>query len=398
MAQRINTNLDAATSARLLAGVSESYARSVDRLSSGLRINSAADDAAGLEMSEALRSQIGGAAVASRNAQDGISMLQTADGGLNETHAVLQRMRVLAVQAANGTLGASDQAAIGDELGTLADEVDRIAISTVFNGHQLLNGSLATSLNGAASSVQPGDSLSSSQVAVEAIDVHNATGGHEFTIDGDAIAGTLTLTDATNGESQSCSVAALTGALTDTQTLDFDKLGVSISLSNGNPSATAANIVSDLDGSTLVTSANDLDLQIGANAGDMLGFSLPSMRANDVGEGHGFVSLAAAVSAFATAPTANAAESLIDNVDRAIGEVSETRATVGALQNALQHTMSGLGVTEQNTSAAESRIRDTDVAAEMVSFTRESVLQQAAQAILAQANQAPKAILQLLSA
>src|SRR5258708_25320943 len=169
MGTRINTNVEAFNAQRNLAMTSMSYSKGVEKLSSGLRINRAGDDAAGLSISEKLRAQIKGLGQAQRNAQDGISMIQTAEGALNETHSILQRMRELAVQASNGTLSTADMSSVNRELQQLTQEVDRIAQKTTFNGKALLDNSLNTTVcasGGSTSQIQQGFSLSTCAACV----------------------------------------------------------------------------------------------------------------------------------------------------------------------------------------------------------------------------------------
>jgi flagellin len=307
MSFRINTNIEAFDAERNLQGTAMSYQQSVQRLSSGLRINSAADDAAGLSISEKMRAQINGLQQAQSNAQDGISMLQTGEGALNEVHAILQRMRELGVQAENGTLGTADEAAIGAELSQLTSEIDRIANVTNFNGTQLLNGSLNMSL-------QIGEGLQAFQ--------------------------------------------------------SYETIKVSLSSAYGaQVTATgSANIGS-------VAGTNSLQAAVTA-------FVTNSASAN----------VATATAASFTA----AAVSLVYSVDQAISDISSVRSMFGAIQNRLQHSINNLSVAQENTSASESRIRDTDMAMETVNFTKAQILQQAATSILSQANQAPQGVLRLL--
>jgi len=281
---RINNNIAAFNAYRNLSVTDSQMSKSLEKLSSGYRINRAADDAAGLAISEGLRSQIGGLKVAVRNAQDGISVVQTAEGALNESQAILQRMRDLAVQAANG--GSQDstaQAAADTEFQQLNQELDRIAGTTTFNGNGLLNGSF----NGA------------------------------FQIDSGTDTGSVIQVDITS-----------TGVLSGTTITGLDSSGL------GNGSA------------DLTTTGN-------------------------------------AVSAIGT-------------LDTALKDVSTVRAKLGAYQNRFEHTINNLNVAVENLSASESRIRDVDMASEMVNFTKSQILTQAGTAMLAQANQAPQSVLKLL--
>ncbi|GAB3300312.1 flagellin Hag [Geodermatophilus aquaeductus] len=271
MGLRVNNNIAAFNAYRNLSTTDGAMSKSLEKLSSGLRINRAADDAAGLAISEGLRSQIGGLKVAVRNAQDGISVVQTAEGALTETHSILQRMRDLAVQAANdGALSDTDKAKADAEFSALKDELDDIASKTTFNGTNLLSGSYSSKA-----------------------------------------------------------------------------------------------------------------FQVGSNAGETLSVSISSMQASSLG-------------ASGSIATASGASAAISAIGTAIGKVSEQRAALGAVQNRLEHKINNLNATVENLTASESRIRDTDMAQEMVSFTRSQILSQAGTAMLAQANQSSQGVLQLL--
>ncbi|MCM3791470.1 flagellin Hag [Domibacillus indicus] len=271
----INHNLAALNTHRQLSSASNAQAKNMEKLSSGLRINRAGDDAAGLAISEKMRAQVRGLDQASRNSQDGISMIQTAEGALNETHSILQRMRELAVQSGNDTNTADDRAEIQLEIDDLIDEVDRIATTTQFNGQNLLD----------------------------------QTGG-------------------------------ATGTFT---------------------------------------------FQIGANSAQTLDVTFAKMDATSL-----------TVNALDLSDSAATSSSAIATVDAAIKLVSDERAQLGAKQNRLEHTINNLNTSSENLTAAESRIRDVDMAKEMMSQTKNSILSQAAQAMLSQANQAPQGVLQLL--
>jgi flagellin len=270
---RINNNLMAYNAHRQLKVNAFGQEKSLEKLSSGFRINRAGDDAAGLSISEKMRAQIRGLEQASRNAQDGISLIQTAEGALQETHAILQRMRELAVQAANDTNVTKDRSAIKLELKQLAEEITRIGEKTQFNTQTLLAGSLS-------------------------------------------------------------------GAI----------------------------------------------IQIGANKSETLSITIANMRATALGVN------AAALSVGTSANAQNA----VSAINAAINTVSAERANLGAKQNRLEHTIKNLDAAAENLQASESRIRDVDMAREMMNFTKYNILNQAATAMLAQANQAPQGVLQLL--
>jgi flagellin len=287
MGLRINQNIAAMNSYRNLSVTDGQMSKSLEKLSSGFRINRAADDAAGLAISEKLRGQVNGLNKASENAQNAISLIQTAEGALNETHSILQRTRELVVQSANDTNTSEDRAQIQKEVDQLAKELSRISTTTEYNGKKLLDGSAA------ALKFQIG-----------------ANDGQNLTIKiGNAGALALNV-GTTNGE---------------------DTVGVDVS---------------------------SVDATTGAN-------------------------------------TANF-DAALQKLDTAIGSVSTERATLGASQNRLEHTVNNLNVASENLAASESRIRDTDMAKEMMSFTRSQILSQAGTAMLAQANQAPQGVLSLL--
>jgi flagellin len=267
MSLRINTNVEAFNAHRQLSATSDKLGKAMERLSSGYRINRAADDAAGLAITEKLRGQIGGLEQAQRNAQDAISLVQTAEGNLQEVHSMLQRVRELAVQYKNGSLSNTDKAAIQSEVNMLASEVERIGSSAQFNGILLLS------------------------------------------------------------------------------------------------------------------SAANITFQVGAQDGEVIMVSTISL-------GQGVPSTAFQLSAAGTSD--------IGEIDAAIDAVSSQRAQFGAVQNRLEHTLSNLAVYNENLMASESRIRDVDMAAEMVNFTKLQILQQSGTAMLAQANQTPQSVLQLL--
>jgi flagellin len=406
MGTRINTNVEAFNAQRNMALTATQYQKSVEKLSSGLRINRAGDDAAGLSISEKLRAQIKGLGQAQRNAQDGISMLQTAEGALNETHSILQRMRELAVQASNGTLSTNDMSSINGELQQLTQEVDRIAQKTTFNGKALLNNSLNTTVCSTTTEVQQGFSLSAcaAGIVVSKLDVGGAASGHTYSFTSSA-AGTLTLTDTTTNVSQTVSVSAMSASNTASQTLNFSQLGISVGLSGfSTASGAAAAIVGNLTAAASDTIKTDssggaLTLQIGANTANSLSVSIKDAQSTSLGTlsfSGGGTTLGAAITTFGGAQSITNAQSLLTVLDNAITDVSGIRGDLGAAQNRLEHTIANLGVSQENLTASESRIRDVDMAAEMVSFTKTGILQQAGQSILSQANSAPQGILQLL--
>ena len=622
MSMRINTNIEALNAQRNLSALGFVFATSVEKLSSGLRITRAADDAAGLAISQKLQAQVTGLNQAQRNAQDGISMVQTAEGALTEVHSMLQRIRELAVEAANSTLSSADSASVSTEILSLRDEINRITGATTFNGQHLLNGNLSVSQSGGTAAV--GTVLATGHNAViSAIDVSGAKSAATYTLTNQG-SGKITLSDGL-GHSQQLTLAAI--GSTGTETIDFDSLGVKFTVT-GDPNKSAVELATDLasttstlassiagatgtdlvsgdflgtpvlvqgvgyypsgaiDGPaptafatpgitpgtitfttnpaghitgtlgaetfagdlapfqrghldsivltgslgntitltyhqhstagilsdeaadfngasvtfpagqgsatvtgmtsapatgggvytftsaggnslrltgpdgvstatvnnmganyvqtltfgnislTLTAGANGMsaaaiaadliqpindtivvnstgsagvsrtlttaattvaNFQIGANAGDSLGVSF----ANTSTAATGYGNFALNISAFDTAVTGGtgivaAAQALITSSDTAIGYISTVRGNLGAVENRLQHTVASISVASENLNASESRIKDLDVAAEMVNFTKTQILQQAGTAILAQANSAPQNVLTLL--
>ena len=275
---RINTNVAAMNTYSRLTAANTAKSNSLAKLSSGSRINKAGDDAAGLAISEKMKSQIGGLTQAKRNAQDGISLVQTAEGALNESHSILERMRDLAVQGGNGTLTTDDRNSINKELSALHEELTRISKTTEFNTKQVFS-----------------------------------------------------------------------------QTKD---------------------------------KAVAFTFQIGANSGQTLSVSVSAMDGESL--------LVSKLAEFKLDDTGKNAGTMISNIDKAIAKVSDQRATLGAVQNRLEHTINNLTATNENLSDANSRIRDVDMAEEMMTFTKSNILSQAATSMLAQANAMPNSVLNLL--
>ncbi len=389
MGLRINQNIAALNAHRNLVATDNALSKSLERLSSGFRINRAADDAAGLAISEKLRAQVRGLAQAIRNAQDGISMIQTAEGALNEVHAMLQRMRELALQAANDTLSSEDRAAINQEIQQLRAEIDNVSTRTTFNGKKLLDGSLVTSL-AAASELRDNVAISggTESAFVTKVDVSAARPGTTYTLSGSGTSLTLTRAD---GVAQTITVSAVSA--NGSQVLDFSQLGVRIVVaSSGGISAT--NLVTALtaaanDTITTAAGSGSANFQVGPAAGDAISVSFDRVDVDALG-------LTTALNNFNTTQSVANAQALVTALDAAVNTVSEKRGKFGAVQNRLEHTIASLGVAHENMAAAESRIRDVDMAQEMVAFTRAQILLQAGTAMLAQANAAPQVVLQLL--
>ncbi len=366
---RINNNIMAMNTSRQLGLGNAAGAKSMEKLSSGYRINKAGDDAAGLAISEKMRGQIRGLGQASRNAQDGISLVQTAEGALNETQNILQRMRELAVQSSSDTNVDADRTAIQKEVNELALEITRIADTTEFNTKNLLGGGFGIQNAGTGT-------LTTAAVGLANLSDINVAGGKAsttYTIT--ETAGDISLADG-SGNSQTISKAGFTAG----GTFDFGSLGISIKTDENYVAGNTA-----FTGLTVITSAAaGAKFQIGANAGQDISLSINDMTATGLGVN------GLDVDDQASASTA------ITTVNAALSSVSAQRSNLGAVQNRLEYTIKNLDTSAENLQAAESRIRDVDMAKEMMEFTKNNILQQAAQAMLAQANQAPQGVLQLL--
>jgi len=392
----IVTNVAALNGNRNLNNTNMKMGKVLEKLSSGYRINRAADDAAGLGISEKMRAQIRGNSQAIRNAQDGISMIQTAEGAMDEVHSILQRMRELGVQAANDTYDSAARTSIGTELIQLRSEIDRISNATNFNGQSLLTGALTGTLGGATGTdLVVNDAVGAAiATAIEVSSAKPAT--YTFSSAG---AGLITLTSST-GAAQQISIGAI--AANGTQTLDFNQLGVKITL-NSTAGETAANLVTALtaaaDDTIVVTGSGSAVLQVGANtsAYDSMNVSFNDTRATQAtglnlltGGGVDWTSSATLVA------SNTAAQAFINQIDTAITTLNTRRSDLGAAQNRLEHTVNSLGVAVENLTASESRIRDADVAALSSQMASNQILQQAGTAVLAQANQASQSVLTLL--
>jgi flagellin len=393
---RINHNIAALNTYRQLSLNTTSGSKSLEKLSSGLRINRAGDDAAGLSISEKMRGQIRGLNQASRNAQDGISLIQTAEGALNETHAILQRMRELAVQASTDTNTLDDRKEIQKEINQLLEEIDRIADNTEFNTKKLINGDLAGT--GSVSGSGEGTEASAATVTT-------AIGGvADFVINAgveNAELGNIDIaftTGATAGAAFGAD-GTLTVTLDETKS-DYDAASIA-AIITGQDYSEDTNKPADLDmtkftitGGGTVDATGTVDetatLEGGAAAGEAdgsgaTGATIASLKVDNVDT--------ATTGGVLTQAGADAA---ITNINTAITQVSAERSKLGAYQNRLEHTIKNLDNSSENLQAAESRIRDVDMAKEMMEFTKNNILQQAAQAMLAQANMQPQGVLQLL--
>jgi len=465
---RINHNISALNTYRQLTLNTTAGSKSLEKLSSGYRINRAGDDAAGLAISEKMRGQIRGLDMAAKNAQDGISLIQTAEGALNETHSILQRMRELAVQAANDTNTNDDRAELQKEIDQLTSEIDRIGNTTEFNTKKLLNGGAGLVTEFSVEQVDEEDidwinviggtadtkadntdiviagatkaAAAQYEVTVDAV----TAGTYSFTVNGYTLSYTATTVAADNAAAIAEAINAVSDKVGATASVDGADLtitsidvGSAASLQvtaeedaftadddvNSTTTGSDATISSDeiasddyiARGNTIIVTSGDYKglelqlnaevmsgtaddnvatfkitgngsviLQIGANESQEMSISIGDMRAAALG-----------VSTI-NVTTQTSASSSITIIDNAIKFVSGERSKLGAYQNRLEHTINNLGTSAENLTAAESRIRDVDMPKEMMEFTKNNILQQAAQAMLAQANLQPQGVLQLL--
>ena len=381
---RIQHNIMALNANRQLGINNNAVSKSLEKLSSGYRINRAGDDAAGLAISEKMRAQIKGLEVAEANAQDGISLVQTAEGALTEVHSMLNRMVELATKAANGTYQDEDRGNLQDEIVALRDEIDRIASSTNFNGLNLLDGtmggyagSITTAAGGVEAVTVSGGKLDGTETIQIVVDAGTSVsigqiGGADLP---DGITFTASAAPEANG------VYTLTANVDTAQATadDAEKYtGVTITVKMGATPADGTAVY------TLSSASRGLTLQVGDTKEQQVTVSVEDMSAEGLGIDGINIS------------TRDGAAEAMQTIKDAINKVSKNRSALGALQNRLEHTINNLGVTTENLTAAESRIRDVDMAKEMMDYTKMNVLTQAAQAMLAQANQQPQSVLQLL--
>ena len=407
----IQTNIAALSAQNALTTTNNNLQKSMERLSSGFRINHAADDAAGLAISEKMQAQIGGLNQAVRNANDGASMIQTAEGALDQIQNMMVRMRNLAVQAASDTQGPTERSDINVEIQQLKLEIDNISLRTSFNGLKLLNGSMVgtgVSLNAATSTANTG--LVVGGGAITSVSVAGAKAATTYTLTADAVNHTLTLSDIAtnplNPTTSTLSVAAGVGA-NSSLTLNFASLGVSFTVSAAATVVTAANL-EGLAAKTFVTAAagatQDATLQTGADAGssNQTTVKLLNTQLTNATAGTKMADLNTAIVDYATAagtlagPTDAQATTLITTIDAANDWISGQRASLGAAQNRLGYAAASLTTTSQNVSAANSQVRDVDVASETSNMSKSQILMQAGVSVLAQANQVQQLALKLL--
>ena len=371
---RINSNISAMNSLRLFGRSQGALERNIERLSSGLRINRAKDDTAGLAISQRMRAQIRSFQQASSNSEQAINMIQTAEGGLDEVHNLLIRMRELSVQASSDTVTDSDRTSIDLEFDQLRSEITRISTTTEYNNTKLINGSFQ---GNTVSFTNASTSQTLTTEGVQKINLSGAGTGTYTLSDASSSDGILTLSDGTTTQSVTYTNAPASGQ---TIRVNFSDLGVELTLNDAYDDG-------DLNGETFqVIAGSGGNIQIGAdNAADnRMTFSIGDASSSGL--------------SIASASLSNLtnSQSAIDTIDTAINLVNDERGSLGALQNRLEFTISNLDSMTQNLQAAESTIRDTDFAAETTSFTRSQILVQSGTEMLAQANAVSQSVLSLL--
>ena len=401
----VQHNLTAMNSNRMLGVTTSKQAKSTEKLSSGYKINRAADDAAGLSISEKMRKQIRGLTQASSNAQDGISAVQTAEGALNEVQDMLQRMNELAVKAANGTNSEDDRNYIQDEVNQLIKEIDRVSTTTKFNETYLLKGDETAKVDGVADTTIAGTLGTNGTKAALEIDFSAL----------EAKEGKSDITVGVGGKSYSVTVEKGDDATAIGDKLEaamnanpiVDKIGGKFTATNTDGKITLAatnNGVTELKTGDAVTVKSSgiltLKLHVGADstADNQISVDIKQMSADVLGLKTGKSSTTAAENDTLLVNGSNDdnARKAIDTIASALQEVSKQRSALGAAQNRLEHTISNLDNVVENTTSAESSIRDTDMATEMVKYSNNNILAQAGQAMLAQANQSNQGVLSLL--
>ena len=392
---RIQHNISAINTARQLSTNETNISTNLQRLSSGYRINSAADDAAGLAISEKMRSQINGLDQSENNAEDGISLVKTGEGNLNETSSILQRMNELALESSNGTYqNGTDRTSLQKELTALQTEIDRISTSANFNQISLLDGSLSNEgadirTSDMVTTYTDGDVASTASVTLDfnglsGKDLIGKTlkvGGtiYEFEDEATTVKGSSTNTKITvAAEATAGDIAAAVSVAT-----------AAADAASGSIITVAASAMGTY-GDQLIRegSAEGVIFQIGTNStsDQRVGLTVSDMNASALGVGNKDISI----------ESQSQALDAIAKIKTAINTVSSTRADFGALENRLDHTVNNLSTTSENLTSAESRIRDVDMSSEMVDLTKNQILEQAATAMLAQANTQPQGVLQLL--
>ncbi|OOF07523.1 flagellin B [Salinivibrio sp. MA427] len=373
MAITVNTNVPAMTAQRFLNNSTDALNNSMERLSSGSRINSAKDDAAGLQISNRLMAQSSGLGVAVRNANDGISMAQTAEGAMEESSNILQRMRDLSLQSANGANGDAERGAIQEEVVALQDELNRIAETTSFGGAKLLNGTFGTRSFQVGADAGEAVMMEFKNIRAD----HSEMGGASFT--------------ATNGKSAGWTATAGATMAINITNADGTSTSINVTAKGGDDIEEIATYINgQADDKLSASVTEDGELQIVTGAGSDATFSGALATSLSMGTKVDETIKDVDVSSM------GGAQKAVGMIDNAMQFIDSHRAELGAKQNRLSHTIANLDNVNENVSASNSRIRDVDFAKETTNLTKSQILQQSGTSILAQAKQAPQAALSLL--
>ncbi|MBX6773354.1 MAG: flagellin [Chloroflexi bacterium] len=399
----INDNLMSLFAAQNLQNTQNDLQKVLQQLSSGLRINSAADDAAGLAIAQKMDAQVSGLDQAKRNAQDAISLIQTAGGGLSEIQAMLQRMRELAVQAASDTMTASDRQQLQNEVDQLAQEIQQIATTTQFNTQKLLDGSYQSKVFQVGANAGETLTLSIGQMTAGTLKVGGYDNGWNLS------AATVSPTSAVLGGASTAATFAVVTATTDSlvgngaYTLTVTSISAtsySVALVDSSGATVASATVAGTDTSATLTDANTNSVLTVTLGGSDTFSSVTTTEATTsvtISDASvNFVASDTTVQAGLDITSAAAASAAISTLDNAIQQVSAQQAVLGAYQNRLQHVINVNAISYENLTSAKAQIMDVDMATAMAQFTRDQILQQAGIAALAQANQVPAAVLKLL--
>lgn len=394
MAVTVNTNVSAMTAQRYLNGASNGVASSMEKLSSGLRINSAKDDAAGLQISNRLTSQTNGLNVAMRNANDGVSMAQTAEGAMAESGNILQRMRDLSLQSANGSNSTEDRESIQKEVDQLKNEMNRISDTTSFGGQKLLDGSFGSKSFQVGANANETISMSLGDISADQVGQKGAvvtevefTAGQAAT---DALFGQSLTVQIADGEAQTID---LSGAQSNTDVIDainsgLSGSGITASYNEADGKISIGGIVDNSLATDAVSPPTNQNVKITPSLNGTPGTAVDAaIGAKDTG-----TNMVSSVDV----TTVAGANTAVEAIDAAIGQLDENRADLGAVQNRFNHTLSNLANITENVTASNSRIKDVDFASETTNMTKNQILQQASTSILAQAKQIPQSALSLL--
>ena len=392
---RIQHNIPALNAHRNLTNNNSAVSKNLEKLSSGYRINRAGDDAAGLAISEKMRAQITGLQTAQKNAEDGVSLVQTAEGALTEVHSMLNRMVELATQSANGTYSESNRKEMQKEIDALNAEIDRISETSNFNGTKLFQGGVKAPTDSTVTFTDGNNGTAEAKVTfdVDGVafeqdgDVTVTLGGNDYTV---AVTAGMTADDFANALVTEINK----NKITDGTAGEFTAVaaGTEITLTSANQG-----VVADADLKTALQKPLSIKAAgAGMEAVIKLHVGESPETANTIEIKIKEMSAESLKVSDLNITTIDGAKTAIGTINKAIDDVSGIRSDLGALQNRLEHTINNLGVQTENITAAESRIRDVDMAKEMMAYTKNNILVQASQAMLAQANQVPQGVLQLL--